>query len=430
MSDQNETIKKRKRQAVVIIHGIGEQYPMETLNSFIDAVWTSDASQIADENYGPTVYNKPDHVSGNHELRRLTTNTNDSDYITEFFELYWADIMEDNRLEHFLGWLMKIVFIRRLPPILNWYRWILIIVMMLVGFLVYQIAMMLSNDPLISQVITGLFTFIIIPFFTYSLTHIGGDAARYLDASPKNVKRRQEIRNRGIALLKKLHRKKSFDRIIVVGHSLGSVIAYDILTIAFSSFTKPVPKGTRFPAIKALSTFIEDIQKIEKANKEGSTKWTEYHKLQKAAFEEQKAGGFDWLVSDLITLGSPLTYAEYLMSKDAENHQKKIDSKILPTCPPKIDRDKIFKIRDAKSLHFASLFAFTRWTNIYFPSRALIFGDPISGPLAKVFGKGIKDVKSRFKTGTGIFTHTMYWQLSDNNDHIAELRKAINLLDK
>src|SRR6185503_14291195 len=70
-----------------------------------------------------------------------------------------------------------------------------------------------------------------------------GDAARYFGHSPTNPVERQEIRAQGIRILKRLHDRKvtnltspgdpprnEYDRIVVVGHSLGSVVAYDILT--------------------------------------------------------------------------------------------------------------------------------------------------------------------------------------------------------
>ena len=41
------------KQAVLLIHGIGEQRPMDTLRGFVDTVWTSDASQ--QRQHGPDV---------------------------------------------------------------------------------------------------------------------------------------------------------------------------------------------------------------------------------------------------------------------------------------------------------------------------------------------------------------------------------------
>ncbi len=35
-------VPRRPSQAVVVIHGMGEQRPMATIRSFVDAVWTTD----------------------------------------------------------------------------------------------------------------------------------------------------------------------------------------------------------------------------------------------------------------------------------------------------------------------------------------------------------------------------------------------------
>ena len=75
-------------------------------------------------------------------------------------------------------------------------------------------------------------------FFLEALLDVVGDAARYLDVAPKNVARRYDILRGGIGLLQKLHEehdenergiKYRYGRVVLVGHSLGSVIAYDIL---------------------------------------------------------------------------------------------------------------------------------------------------------------------------------------------------------
>ena len=48
----------------------------------------------------------------------------------------------------------------------------------------------------------------------------------------ENVAARQTIREAGVDLLTKLHGSGNYDRIIVIGHSLGSVIGYDVLNYA------------------------------------------------------------------------------------------------------------------------------------------------------------------------------------------------------
>lgn len=63
-----------------------------------------------------------------------------------------------------------------------------------------------------------------------------GDAVKYLTPSPQNIDSRYKIRQKGVNLLKKLHEKKDRDgnliysRIVIVGHSLGSVVGYDLIT--------------------------------------------------------------------------------------------------------------------------------------------------------------------------------------------------------
>lgn len=49
-----------KRQAVVILHGMGEQIPMQTLESFVQTVWTTDATLVSDTKPDPDTGRKRD----------------------------------------------------------------------------------------------------------------------------------------------------------------------------------------------------------------------------------------------------------------------------------------------------------------------------------------------------------------------------------
>ena len=152
--------------------------------------------------------------------------------------------------------------------------------------------------------------------------------------------------------------------------------------------------------------------------------------------KEQIDLGNEWLVSDLVTLGSPLTYADLLLAKDQKELKLKMDQRELPSCPPKLDNKSIsydHPREGVKQLHYAAVFGVTRWTNIYSPPSHLIFGDIISGPLAPLFGNGVKDISVKTSINKGIFSHTNYWTLDKNpekNGHINELRSALNLLDE
>src|ERR1700759_974199 len=54
------------------------------------------------------------------------------------------------------------------------------------------------------------------------------DLTRYLDTSPPSYEARRAIRGGLVDLLRDLH-NRGYSRIVVVGHSVGTVIAYDAL---------------------------------------------------------------------------------------------------------------------------------------------------------------------------------------------------------
>ena len=70
---------------------------------------------------------------------------------------------------------------------------------------------------------------------------------------------------------------------------------------------------------------------------------------------------------------------------------------------------KIGSQRSIPTLHHAACFAATRWTNIYFPYRGLIRGDPVGGPLQDLFGAGIADRPVRTRRWFGRLNHVHYW---------------------
>lgn len=70
-----------------------------------------------------------------------------------------------------------------------------------------------------------------------------GDAAVYLSPTPANIEARQKIRAAGLDLLEKVMSSGRYDRIIVVGHSLGSVIGYDVLNLAWQKHFDAVRTG-------------------------------------------------------------------------------------------------------------------------------------------------------------------------------------------
>src|SRR4029077_19376762 len=70
-----------------------------------------------------------------------------------------------------------------------------------------------------------------------------GDAARYFRASPGNVLVRREIRRQAVEMLDTLHKWGTYDRIVVVAHSLGTVVGYDMLRAYFSRVNNRLPRS-------------------------------------------------------------------------------------------------------------------------------------------------------------------------------------------
>ncbi|MBI2851674.1 MAG: hypothetical protein HYX84_01025 [Chloroflexi bacterium] len=103
-----------------------------------------------------------------------------------------------------------------------------------------------------------------------------GDLVRYLDLDPRSERFeiRRRIMNGAIDELRALLRDESYESILIAGHSLGSVIAYDALTRVIQEVST-VPAATAGPAsggngltpdqvrrIKGLITFGSPLDKI------------------------------------------------------------------------------------------------------------------------------------------------------------------------
>lgn len=417
---------KKLKQAVLLIHGVGEQRPMDTLRGFVDAVWTSD-KEVQHDFAIAGVFSKPDKLSGSFELRRLTTTKNKKDVRTDFYEFYWAHLMEGTSIGHVVSW-AKSLLLRwpwKVPRQLRG-AWALLVIIMLVvlalavmtalpeGYRVFEIPKWLTGGLGIAS------AWLVVPI----IKNIIGDAARYLHPAPANISRRQNIRAKGVEILVKLHDANEYDRIIVVGHSLGSVIGYDVLTYAWSLFNEKGDKTKPHPV----------LDEIETAVKDQSLSVSDYQKKQRDLKRELAENGNPWLVTDFLTLGSPLTHAEILLAKDKDQLISKQSDREFPTSPPTLENGKFSYPPDSKQrvLHHAAVFGPTRWTNLYFPARWLIFGDLIGGPLKDLFGWGIADRPVQTKLRKGIFSHTLYWRqgkAANAENHIHTLRESLNLLD-
>lgn len=472
------------KQAVVMIHGMGEQVPMETLMSFAEVVWATDTELInahrPDSSTGGTrttnaIWFKPDKHSRSYELRRLATESLPARGSTHFYEYYWAHLMEGTTFEHFRAWLKDLLWRspRRVPEGLG-LAWVMLWLTTIAAATCFVLSVIPSEGRTwYSAVLGGVASLAVGGFVNTFLLKYFGDVARYVKASPPNVARRQEIREKGVQLLESLMGIKpdgtmipaEYDRIVVVAHSLGTIVAYDILTHCFARLNARMTATKEQPELAKMEDLIRRVNGLETPSagaKQREVDINAFQAQQARCRAELNAQENPWIVSDFISLGSPLAHAEFLLAYDKADLRKLQERRVLPTCPPTLEYDATTKKRhisyrttsgaDAPRVpHHAALFAFTRWTNIYSRHKAILWGDIISGPVGKQFNLavngptvvGIRDIavlpepnegKAAWRYWPPFFTHTKYWTLPKDwrvgavvPHHIVELRKALDL---
>jgi hypothetical protein len=365
-------------------------------------------------------------LSESFELRKLQ---NRSQPRTHFFEYYWAYKVEGTKISHILPWLKQLLLrkpgrvTRQMFPL--WVvSWLLIaLTLIALGLDVFGPLKQLTPQlpPFIVSIGSALlFSVFHLVFYLYI-----GDAARYLSPTPDNIKLRQAIRADGIQLLRKIHESGEYERVIVVGHSLGSVVAYDVLKHLWQEYYTDYrqPKASSQPALAKVEKIGEDLRKNE-ATVEN------YMQAQVELWKEMRSLGNPWLVTDLITAGSPLTHAAMLLANDEDDLYARQRQRELPTDPPvpEVEKTKAGerrfysylvwegygKKKDIKlrAVHHGGLFAPTRWTNLYYPALWGIFGDLVGGPLVPWFGPGIRDIavgSSHKLTDRTLLAHLAYW---------------------
>jgi hypothetical protein len=486
------------KQAVVVIHGMGEQIPMETLTGFVDSVWTSDQSLVdqakPDPNTGETPrttvrnasWSKPDPRNRSYELRVVTTESGSNRRRTDFYEYYWAHLIVDTTWAQVRAWIFELMLrnpVRDVPrgvlPV-----WIILWLLALGGAAAFLLTLKPTPDGVegswLGAIAVAIGTGLLGGLMGFLASYFG-DVARYVKAKPPNVARRQEIRENGVQLLETLmgiqpdgtvKPERDYDRIVVVAHSLGTIVAYDILTHAFARVNTIVDKTVNpFPqaARVALEKMVREAAANPAAGKEDEAWIASFQKAQADARRELNRTGNPWIVSDFVTLGSPLTHAEFLLVRDRARLTEAKSQRILPTCPPTLEYDGTTKqqhftyrslevrglgtdadVGSPRVPHHAALFAYTRWSNIYSPNSAIAWGDIISGPLAGAMGmeangrtiSGIVDrpvmpVLDRggrpiVEEDRPFFTHTKYWTPYRwpprwPNRHVAVLREVLRL---
>ncbi|MEM9054880.1 MAG: hypothetical protein AAGB16_06105 [Pseudomonadota bacterium] len=445
-----------ERQAVVIIHGIGEQRPMSTLRSFVSAIGKFPGKYGKPDGDGAPAHtwSRPDKLSEGFEHRRLSIPQSSNRPKTDVYELYWAHLFEQTDSSTFMAW-AKMLFLRkaknfppRMRPYLCVLRWVVPAIALAIGVISYLIANQPKSDPdltlwpvLITVVAGAAISFIaqwVSGFFLGTIS----DAARYLDASARNVTSRNKARELGVEFLERLHAAKDadnvdadkYDRIIVVGHSLGTVIGYDILKSywyrVYEAFdpTKEAPQDV----VKEMRSAIKDT--LEDKEAPDIHGWRD---LQEQVWLEYRRIGNPWRVTDFVSLGSPLAHADVLLATSEQEFYDRQNEQEFPTAPPTLDpvskeiwKDKTFNRPydhpwSVKLLNHSAMFSVMRWTNVYFPVWGGVLGDPVGGPASPLFGPAVWDRPVRRDGQNERMSHLNYWAGQINREDPQEPMTAL-----
>jgi len=518
--------QSKSKTAVVVIHGMGEQRPLETLRGFVETVYRRDTALASKPpgKDGLSISVVPDDLTGSGELRRITTLNDGPQKRTDFFEFYWADLMDGTPADMVRGWIQTLLLRSpfRLPRsakvIWAWLiLWALALVMVAAGFIavhpnlswfvlplpvqqflgalrpvavtvlvvaalvllvfrvlrawgdLYEVAVRLPLVLLVVGLALGLLPAEMVEtprFWAVAITAgvawgmnalvapYAGDVVRYVRATPSTVERRRLVRERGLALLEALHDKRAgapvadggddaaspplYDRIVIVGHSLGTIVGYDILQL-FWEKRGPTHHQSWDPKAEGVQGALIACDHYVKAAQDTNTPFDavgfEAARSNLSKVMAQQNPG--WRISDFITLGSPLTHAEFLLADTPREVEAAFVERRFATAPPRPDplRDgsMLFPVigpppvkrppRSQREIgeplfpHFAAQFAAVKWTNIYDECSNPLFGDLVSGKLGDSFGRGIveNDVKIRRPGPFGrLFTHTRYWAWHPN----------------
>jgi hypothetical protein len=374
-----------ERTAVVIVHGMGEKRPMETLDDFAKTALRPHSAQ-GDKKWD--YYSQPVEITDSYEARRFDSAQ------AEIYEYHWSYLMTAGKYAGAMPMALRL-FLRRpsnVPDALLgiWRRvWTVLAALLLAIPALFVAGYALNTD--VPVWIIGLITSAVVLVFWFGLYRMAAkalvnstttplvDVARYLDPSPYSYVARRAIRGGLVDLLHSLHDGR-YARIVVVAHGVGTYISYDALTAL----------------------------------------WAETHLRRQ---------GNPWCITDFVTVGAPMALADILVTRPGLfSGLKKSDGPL---------RRELFEglvRRGALVLGSHSPFTVTRWTNLWFPvTRGSLHGDWFGGAVGPLFGVGIRDIAvegnqpERSKRGSAHNEYFRHPEKDDEGDLAWHLRETLAL---
>ncbi|WP_084102630.1 hypothetical protein [Demequina sp. NBRC 110051] len=306
----------------------------------------------------------------------------------------------------------------------------------------------------------------------FALTGLG-DAARYLSSKPDNISERENIRGGLVDLLTaiaddrdEVSQRFTYDRIVLVGHSLGTVIAADALHAYWNTVAPnleiplsrvELDEGDDDPAVTPLERAVRRVERHAVAGgvaDGGGESDDKSGEAQRAAVRGDRAAlgealraplrvaptaqgegvgeattasaiatnAARWIVTDLVTLACPLTHAEILVTAGKDALAEATKDRFLATSPPQVQQTPAARAshplryrvwtgvsgEDTSRLHQSAQFAATTWTNMFFTH------DLVGGELGSRLGSGIDDHPVGERPATlgqfiRAYPHSSYW---------------------
>jgi hypothetical protein len=380
-----ETSVPPERTAVVIVHGMGEKRPMETLDDFAKTALRPHSAQ-GDKKWN--YYSQPVEITDSYEARHFDSAQAD------IYEYHWTYLMTAGKYAGAMPMALRL-FLRRpsnVPDALLgiWRRvWTVVVAILLTIPALFVSGYALNTD--VPVWIIGLITSAVVLVFWFGLYRTAAkalvnstttslvDVARYLDPSPSSYAARRAIRGGLVDLLRALH-DGQYARIVVVAHGVGAYISYDALTVLGA-----------------------EMQLHRQENR--------------------------WHITDFVTVGAPMALADLLVTRPPLfSGFKKSDG---------VMRRELFDglvRRGALVLGSHSPFVVTRWTNLWFPvTRGSLHGDWFGGAVGPLFGGDIRDIAvegnqpERFKRGSAHNEYFRHPEKDDEGDLAWHLRETLAL---
>src|SRR5262245_29644091 len=138
------------KQAVLLIHGVGDQRPMDSLRRFVHSVWTTDAERQRAHGARPDgLWSKPYDLGEDFELRGWATAENEAGIRTDFFEFYWAHLMHGTTLSHLVTWGWTLLWrnpFTSVPRSLRLAYWTLVVLAIAAVVFVYRAKLALAGQ--------------------------------------------------------------------------------------------------------------------------------------------------------------------------------------------------------------------------------------------------------------------------------------------